>query len=144
MNRSDVERALDTLAETCIISETPEGVSVEPKTRWNQDEFPQLYDVIKKLGGRYLAAQVRFIILSKETVPAGLQKETFKIVPLGLLEPLPFAARIEISEEAIAELAETIKTHGVLEPLLVRPFGAKYQVVCGMRRLKAAERGLRS
>ncbi|MGC9346329.1 MAG: ParB/RepB/Spo0J family partition protein, partial [Candidatus Bathyarchaeales archaeon] len=133
MNKSDVEKALGVLAEICVVSEKLEGVVVEPRTRWSDDEFKQLYDIIvQRLGGRYLAGQTRFLITSPQ--------EMFKMVPLSMLVPMPFAARLEFSGEAVAELAETMKTHGVLEPLVVRPFEGKYQVICGMRRWKAAEK----
>src|SRR5258706_12840082 len=42
------------------------------------------------------------------------------------------------SDAGIAELAASVKANGILQPLLVRPKGAKYQLVCGHRRLAAA------
>jgi len=42
-------------------------------------------------------------------------------------------------EEAMAQLTASIKENGILQPLLVRPVGDKYEVVAGERRLKAAQ-----
>ena len=41
-------------------------------------------------------------------------------------------------DESISALAESIKQHGILQPLLVRPYGSGYQIVAGERRWRAA------
>ena len=56
------------------------------------------------------------------------------------VEPDRTQPRTEFSEEAIAELAESITEHGVLQPLLVRPRGDGYMIVAGERRWRAAMR----
>lgn len=57
------------------------------------------------------------------------------------LEPNPFQPRRIISDASIDELASSIRAHGVLQPLLVRPKGdGKYQIVAGERRWRAAMR----
>lgn len=62
-----------------------------------------------------------------------------KIVELDLNDVLPnrFQPRIKFNEDSIAELADSIKTHGVLQPILVRPIGDKYEIIAGERRYKA-------
>ncbi|MGB9671933.1 MAG: ParB/RepB/Spo0J family partition protein [Candidatus Norongarragalinales archaeon] len=62
-------------------------------------------------------------------------------LPLKLLIPMDLSVRLEINETEIKELAESIKTHGVLEPLLVRraPEG-RFEIVCGTRRFMAAQK----
>lgn len=55
------------------------------------------------------------------------------------IEPNRAQPRKEFNDEALAELADSIRQHGVLQPLLVRPiFGGGYQIVAGERRWRAA------
>ncbi len=62
-----------------------------------------------------------------------------KIVELNLNDILPnrFQPRIQFNEEAIIGLSDSIREHGVLEPIIVRPIGDKYEIVAGERRYKA-------
>jgi len=53
--------------------------------------------------------------------------------------PNPFQPRRHFDEEQLKELAESIKTHGVLQPLLVRKGQDKYQLIAGERRLRASK-----
>lgn len=61
-----------------------------------------------------------------------------RLLPLALIDPNPQQARQVFDEQALAELAASIAAHGVLEPILVRPVGDRYQVVAGERRTRAA------
>ena len=54
------------------------------------------------------------------------------------IENNPFQPRRDFDEAAIGELAESIKTHGLLQPLVVRRHGDRWQLVAGERRLRAA------
>jgi len=58
-------------------------------------------------------------------------------VPLDRLEISKHNVRKDIGD--ISELSASIKKHGILEPLLVRPKGSKYEVICGSRRFHAAQ-----
>ena len=62
-----------------------------------------------------------------------------KIVELDLNDVLPnrFQPRIKFNEDAIIELSESIKQHGLIQPIIVRPIGDKYEIVAGERRYKA-------
>lgn len=63
-----------------------------------------------------------------------------KIVNLNLDDILPnrFQPRIKFDEKAINELAGSIKEHGVIQPILVREIGDKYEIIAGERRYKAS------
>ena len=63
-----------------------------------------------------------------------------KIVNLDLKDVLPnrFQPRIKFSEESIQELANSIKEHGVIQPIVVRNIGDKYEIIAGERRYKAS------
>jgi ParB family chromosome partitioning protein len=54
------------------------------------------------------------------------------------IETNPFQPRRDFDEAAIAELTESIKDHGLLQPLVVRRHGERWQLVAGERRLRAA------
>lgn len=50
----------------------------------------------------------------------------------------PFQPRKEFNEEQIAELADSLDKHGMLQPLVVRRVGERYQLIAGERRLRAS------
>jgi ParB family chromosome partitioning protein len=58
-------------------------------------------------------------------------------VPVHLIEPSPYQARREIAPEQLAELAESIRSEGLLQPVVVRRVGDKFQLVAGERRWRA-------
>lgn len=60
-------------------------------------------------------------------------------IHVELLERNPFQPRKDFDEESLNELAESIRQHGVLQPLLVRPCGTQYQLIAGERRWRAAQ-----
>jgi len=59
-------------------------------------------------------------------------------VRLSEIEPNRDQPRKVFNEESITSLAESIKEHGMLQPILVRPFGSGYQIIAGERRWRAA------
>ena len=63
-----------------------------------------------------------------------------KIVELDLNDILPnrFQPRIVFNEDSIVALSESIKEHGVLQAIIVRPIGDKYEIIAGERRYKAS------
>ena len=67
--------------------------------------------------------------------------EGVRAVPLDLLEPGPFQPRGAMDEEGLAELADSIRSRGILQPLLARPHPTahgRFQIVAGERRWRAA------
>lgn len=58
---------------------------------------------------------------------------------IRLLEPNPLQPRGLITPESLAELAESIREHGILEPLVVAKTPAGYQIIAGERRWRAAK-----
>jgi ParB family transcriptional regulator, chromosome partitioning protein len=55
-----------------------------------------------------------------------------------MISPNPDQPRTDIDEEGIAELADSIGKVGLLQPIIVRPFGEGYQIIAGERRWRAA------
>lgn len=62
-----------------------------------------------------------------------------KVVELNVDDILPnrFQPRIKFDETAINDLADSIKEHGVIQPIVVRKIGDKYEIIAGERRYKA-------
>ncbi len=61
----------------------------------------------------------------------------FQEIPVTSVEPSPYQARREISPEQLNELAESIRSEGLLQPIVVRKHGEKYQLIAGERRWRA-------
>jgi ParB family chromosome partitioning protein len=66
------------------------------------------------------------------TVPSGYIE-----IGVALIEPSPFQARREITPEQLGELAASIRSEGLLQPIVVRRSGDKYQLIAGERRWRA-------
>ena len=65
--------------------------------------------------------------------------ETLASLAIDTLQPGRFQPRARIGQEALAELAESIKSQGVMQPILARPIGAgRYEIIAGERRWRAA------
>lgn len=60
-------------------------------------------------------------------------------LPIDSLEPNPFQPRARIRPERLAELAASIRESGIVQPILVRPHGVRYQIIAGERRWRAAQ-----
>jgi ParB family chromosome partitioning protein len=61
-------------------------------------------------------------------------------IDIDLIEPSPYQPRTRFREEALDELARSIKSSGIIQPLVVRPIGNRYQLIAGERRWRAAQR----
>ncbi len=61
-------------------------------------------------------------------------------IDIDLIEPSPYQPRTRFREEALDELARSIRTSGIIQPLVVRPIGSRFQLIAGERRWRAAQR----
>jgi ParB family chromosome partitioning protein len=61
-------------------------------------------------------------------------------IRIDAIEPNPFQPRREFGADTLDELAASIKQHGLLQPVLVRKHGGKYQLIAGERRWLAAQK----
>jgi len=68
-------------------------------------------------------------------VPAGAPG--FQEIAVNLIETSPYQARREISPDQLSELAESIRSEGLLQPIVVRKNGEKFQLIAGERRWRA-------
>ncbi len=63
-------------------------------------------------------------------------------IAIDLLEPNPYQPRATIRPEPLDELVRSVRTHGILQPLLLRPHpstAGRYQIIAGERRWRAAQ-----
>lgn len=73
---------------------------------------------------------------------AAAPHEGARTLPITALQPGPFQARGPMDAEALEELATSIRRHGVLQPILVRPrphAAGEYEIIGGERRWRAAQ-----
>ncbi len=95
----------------------------------------------KKKGGlgkglsAILSSEVRNSPLN-ETIPPS---NNINLIPISKVETNPFQPRTEFDEEALQELADSIKVHGIIQPITIRQLGEGiFQLISGERRLRAA------
>src|SRR3989475_12134513 len=72
---------------------------------------------------------------AREAVTHGPQE-----IDIDLVEPSPYQPRTRFREEALDELARSIQASGIIQPLVVRPIGSRFQLIAGERRWRAAQR----
>jgi len=75
--------------------------------------------------------------VSGGTAPA---RGGIQMMPVSSIEPHLDQPRRHFDEEALEELAASIKQRGLIQPIVVRPHGHRYQIVAGERRWRAAQR----
>ncbi|MCG8643695.1 MAG: ParB/RepB/Spo0J family partition protein, partial [Desulfobacterales bacterium] len=64
-----------------------------------------------------------------------------KIIEISIddIEPNPYQPRKEFDQEQLIELSQSIKEHGLIQPISVKKIGSKYQLIAGERRLRASK-----
>ncbi len=95
----------------------------------------------RKVLGRGLDALIpaaRSVLAAQSTSAPG---EMIRELPLEQIDRNPYQTRVRFDETALAELAESIKTSGVVQPILVRPQSdGRFQLIAGERRWMASQR----
>lgn len=85
---------------------------------------------------------------SPETIKEVVQELSKSVadIPIASIEPNPFQPRTEFDQEELLELVQSIKTHGIIQPITVRSMGGdSYQIISGERRWRASKlAGLKS
>lgn len=66
------------------------------------------------------------------------ESKEIRQIPVEEIIPNRFQPRINFDETALNELANSIKQYGIVQPLVLRPLGDKYEIIAGERRYKAA------
>ena len=77
-----------------------------------------------------------------ETTPAPKEdnnKSGLNYIPIDLVDRSPYQPRQTISEEGLSELAASIKSQGLIQPIVVRKIVDRYELIAGERRWRAAQ-----
>ena len=61
-------------------------------------------------------------------------------IDIDLIDPSPYQPRTKFREDALDELARSLKSSGIIQPLVVRPMTSRFQLIAGERRWRAAQR----
>ena len=78
--------------------------------------------------------------IDKNSVLNNPKGSSTSMVPIHSIEVNPFQPRVNFDEEALNELASSIKIHGIIQPLTVRELSKdKFQLISGERRLRASK-----
>lgn len=80
--------------------------------------------------------------VNKEIAGAAPRPDTADVlrIPAPLIDPNPFQPRMSFDSESLQELADSIKTFGLIQPITVRRMGnGRYQIISGERRFKACK-----
>src|SRR5215471_2687057 len=72
--------------------------------------------------------------------PAPLASSGPLQIDIDLIEPSPYQPRTRFREEALEELARSIRASGIIQPIVVRSVGRRYQLIAGERRWRAAQK----
>lgn len=78
--------------------------------------------------------------VAREEPVSGDTRGGVQLLPVAQIDPHPEQPRRRFDEDALDELAASIAARGLLQPIVVRPVGARYQIVAGERRWRAAQR----
>ncbi|MDO7596725.1 MAG: ParB/RepB/Spo0J family partition protein [Pseudomonadota bacterium] len=91
---------------------------------------------IKKRGlGRGLDALLSDVQRDDESLDDSLQ-----YFPLDMIQPGKYQPRVDMSEESLNELADSIRAQGLVQPIVVRPInGGRYEIIAGERRWRASK-----
>ena len=73
------------------------------------------------------------------TVPAVPSGSGLREIAANLVEPNPYQPRTSFDESGLAELAASIRSSGIVQPILVRPLAGRFQLIAGERRWRAAK-----
>jgi ParB family chromosome partitioning protein len=79
-------------------------------------------------------------VAQEAPVTGGEQAGNVRMMPVSSIEPHLDQPRRHFDEESLDELAASIQSRGLLQPILVRPHGHRYQIVAGERRWRAAQK----
>jgi ParB family chromosome partitioning protein len=66
--------------------------------------------------------------------------EEIRSIPVTEIVPSPYQPRTVFDEDRIEELCQTIKTHGVIQPIVVRIRNGRFEIIAGERRWRAVQR----
>ncbi len=135
-----LERAMNLIKENSTYNEVAEPIAAKPSPEL-LDPLKERDDVVERDG--YLKERSSLqnkLDKLEQDLNKNLDEYKDRIVEISLskIEPNPNQPRKNFDREALEELSQSIKQHGVIQPIIVVPKGDKFTIVAGERRYKAS------
>lgn len=108
---------------------------IPPKKKMEEDGTASPFVISSISRGMTVPTEAPAPVSSPVIPTSGLQE-----VPIEKIVPNPHQPRLHFDEEKLKELADSIKEHGILQPLVVTKTGDQYELIAGERRFQAAKR----
>lgn len=139
------ENAVEAETEAVDVSVKEEVIPSTSKVEApKSEEISKSEEILKSEDASFKATEAALkvganLTIEVETSAAEEPKTGFVTLKLTEIEPNREQPRKEFNEDALQELAESIKIHGVIQPLLVQKKGEYYEIIAGERRWRAAK-----
>lgn len=91
-------------------------------------------------GGVKEEEQIEQIEQNEVNIDPQMATEEVVKIPIEKIIPNRYQPRTVFDDDKIEELSRTIHTHGVIQPIVVRPFGDQYEIIAGERRYRAIKK----
>jgi ParB family chromosome partitioning protein len=89
--------------------------------------------------GKGLGALIGTRPVSRPDNEAAASADKVRTVALSSISPSPLQPRKEFERDALQELVNSIRQHGIIQPLIVRPVNGRHEIIAGERRWRAAQ-----
>lgn len=116
------------------VRKAPENIGNEEIVLSEAQQRP-VRNIRPSMAAREKAEDDLYSILSIEEHE--FDRQDLQSIPLALVQPNPYQPRKTFDPEKIVELAQSIKTYGLLQPVIVRKIADRYELVAGERRFRA-------
>lgn len=94
----------------------------------------------RKALGRGLESLLPSARPAQTTASPALQTNAVRELPISEIDPNPYQTRTNFDDQALNELAASILTNGIVQPIVVRPINGRYQLIAGERRWRASQK----
>lgn len=92
------------------------------------------------VAGAGVAPSVTTASLAESSAETGRREDAILRLPLDEIEENPYQTRLQFDDQALGELAQSIRANGIVQPIVVRPSGnGKFVLILGERRCRAAK-----
>lgn len=103
------------------------------------EELLAIYDTEEKNSAETERAQNNPVNTTSTATPPQLNKDGVAKIPLSEIYPNPNQPRKHFDQESLQELADSIKVHGLIQPIIVNKMNDGYLIIAGERRFKACK-----
>jgi ParB family transcriptional regulator, chromosome partitioning protein len=94
----------------------------------------------RKALGRGLESLLPSTRPSETTISAALSPNAVRDLPITEIDPNPYQTRTNFDDQALNELAASIQSNGIVQPIVVRPVNGRFQLIAGERRWRASQK----